>query len=286
MEWFIFALGSAILASISAVVEKKTLRTQHALSFSATLAIINALIMIPFVSNVNFSFDAVTYLQIFVVSILATAAFLMVAKSLRHMDVSLVSPLMAFGPAVVVLPAFFILGERITLTQLTGIFILMVGSYVLTMQRHKSFADPFTRMLKSEFVHYLFFALFLYGITSIFDKIILTKIDPVSYLFIVQAFIAINFVFLISYLFNVTEIFESVKTAGKWIFIISLFTVGYRYFQSVAVTMADVSLVNPIKKSSALFSTVIGGELFHEQNILQKSIACSIMLVGVVLIIL
>jgi uncharacterized membrane protein len=47
-----------------------------------------------------------------------------------------------------------------------------------------------------------------------------------------------------------------------------------------------ISLVIPIKRLSALFSTVIGGELFHEKYLLRKSIACVVMIIGAVLIVM
>jgi len=46
-----------------------------------------------------------------------------------------------------------------------------------------------------------------------------------------------------------------------------------------------VSLVIPIKRMSTLISTVVGGELFGEEHLLRKSVACLVMIAGAYLII-
>ena len=78
----------------------------------------------------------------------------------------------------------------------------------------------------------------------------------------------------------------SLKESGWWILLVAGLTFGYRFFQMEAVSMAYVALVSAIKRSSALFSTFIGGELFKEQNLFRKSVACLIIIAGVLIIVL
>ena len=53
-----------------------------------------------------------------------------------------------------------------------------------------------------------------------------------------------------------------------------------------AIQLAFAGLVIAVKRMSAFFVVLIGGELFHEKNLLRKSIACLIMLAGAGLIVL
>ena len=73
---------------------------------------------------------------------------------------------------------------------------------------------------------------------------------------------------------------------GKWLFLTAFFAViGYMSFYK-AVSMQLISLVYPLLKINSLFSTIIGGELFHEHKLVLKSIATVIMLIGGYLIVI
>ncbi len=84
------------------------------MEFSTVLAIFNFLIALVLLPYINFELPIKTLGLMYLASIFGSIAFLFVAKAVRHMDVSIVSPLMTFSPAIVVVLAFFILGEKVT----------------------------------------------------------------------------------------------------------------------------------------------------------------------------
>ena len=286
MQWYFFAILTALLAAAAAIVEKKTLLKEHAMEFSTVLAVFNFFIVLVLLPYINFNFPLKMLAFIYIASVLATIAFLFVAKAVRHMDVSIVSPLMTFSPAIVVVLAFFILGEKVTFLQLFGILLLIIGSYVLESESHGT-KKIFTKTFKSNYFYYIFLALILYGFCSIFDKFILRTVSPLTYIPIVQFFIAINFIILICIFHNGFEgIKHGVKSAGKWIFLVAILVISYRLSYAQAVSMTYVSLVIPIKRMSAFFATAVGGRVFHEKNLAQRILACVIMLIGASLVIL
>ncbi len=69
-----------------------------------------------------------------------------------------------------------------------------------------------------------------------------------------------------------------------WIILIAILTVGYRYTQILAVTLAPVALIIAVKRISVFFSAIAGGKLFNEKNLLQKGIATAIMIAGAILL--
>ncbi len=291
MEWYIFAFACAFIASLAAITEKRTLIKEHAMEFSTVLAIFNCLLSIPLLVFADFSifYSSIDLLVlIYCASLLGSVAFLLIAKSMRHMDISIVSPLLNFNPAVVAVLAFVLLGEKLTLIQIMGIVILMAGAYLLESNNGKNnFAKTIKEFTTSKYIHYIIISVFLYGLSSIIDKYSLGFITPVTYLATLQFFIAINFIIMIHLFHNgIYGIKNGIMKAGKWIFIVAVFTVSYRLLQLQAVSMVYVSLVIPIKKLGTLFSTIIGGEIFHEKDILKKAIACLVMLLGVYLIVI
>jgi len=286
MEWYFFATLAALLTAAFTIIEKKTLLKEHAMEFSTVLAIFNFLIALVLLPYINFDLPIKTLGLMYLASVFGSIAFLFVAKAVRHMDVSIVSPLMTFSPAIVVVLAFFILGEKVTSLQLFGIILLIIGSYVLEAENHGT-KKIFTKTFKSNYFYYIFLALILYGFCSIFDKFILRTVSPLTYIPIVQFFIAINFIILICIFHNGFEgIKHGVRSAGKWIFLVAILVTSYRLAYAQAVSMTYVSLVIPIKRMSAFFATAVGGKIFHEKNLTQRILACVIMLIGAFLVIL
>ncbi len=287
MLWYILALGSAIFATLAALTEKKTLIKVHAMEFSCALAILNFLLTLPFLFLADFNIPLFVLAVMYASSIIATIAFLFIAKAVRHLEISIVSPLLNLNPAILATLAYFILGERITHMQVAGILMIMAGAYIVEInwQKHSIF-EPVKAMFSSRHTRYILLSCLLYAISSICDKFALNYVTPITYLLIIQFFIAINFTILINLFYGgFKDISSGFRHAGKSIFLIAFLTITYRLLQAWAVSLTLVSLVVPIKRLSTLFSTLAGGRLFHEKGTKRKAIACIIMLIGAYLII-
>ena len=131
MIWFVLALLAAIFEASSIIIEKKTLIKEHALEFCCLVSLFAFLISFSFISNVDFNLSLNLYLLIFIASLFVTFGYWLVAKGIRHMDVSIASPLLNFSPAIVFILAVIFLGEKLKSLQILGILILVFGSYIL-----------------------------------------------------------------------------------------------------------------------------------------------------------
>lgn len=290
MDWIFFAFLTAILVAASAITQKKALFKEHAMEFSATLAILSLIVAAPLFISIRWeNLEIFTLFILFFASIFAALAFLMIAKAMRHMEVSDTSPLLVMTPAFTALFAFIFLGESITWIQVGGLVLLIAGSYVLELKRESGILGPFILFKKSKYIKFIFLAMMLYGLTATIDRLLLGtyKMQPEAYIAFFHLFVAIQFLIMIwAFYDGLKGVKNGLKNAGWWILIVALFTVGYRLAQSFAISEAKVALVSAIKRTSALFAVVIGGELFHEANILRKAIACLIMLAGVFMIVI
>jgi uncharacterized membrane protein len=286
MEWYFFAITTAVLVSIYTLVEKKTLLKEHAMEFSAVLAIFNFLVSLVLVPFIEIDFPLKLLALMYLASLMGSIGFLHIAKAIRHMNISLVAPLTTFSPAFVVVLAYFILGERITYMQIFGVALLIIGSFLLESKNHGTM-KIFTKTFKSNYFYYMFFALTLYGFCAIIDKFVLKTIPPTTYLPIINFFLAINFIIMITIFHDGFKgIKHGIKRAGKWIFLVSILISLSRLSQYQAFSMTYASLVIPIKRMSAFFATLIGGKIFHEKNLAKRALACIIMLCGAFLVIL
>lgn len=289
MSWVLYSLISAVFASASAIVEKKTLFREHALEFSAALALTNAIITLPMLFFVGVStFAPVSFLLLALNSIAASVAFLLVTKGLRHMEVSVASPLLVLGPGATAILAFIFLGEELTRFQASGIIFMIVGAYILQTHKFGGLLEPIRIFWNSKYVHYILGAVVIYAFAGVLDRLLLSRygIDPRAYLSVAHIIIAISFLCMLKIFHgDLREVHKAFRDGGWMIVGVAILTTGYRFADTLAIQIAPVGLVGSVKKLSALFTTIIGGELFHEENILRKAFACVVMLVGVAMIV-
>jgi len=287
IPWWAYALGAAIFATLFALFEKKGVKKEHAMEYEltrTTFAAIFSLFLIPFLA---FNYSWKTILIIYFVALLASIGVLYRTKALRHSEISEVSPLLNLTPGFLAILAFLFLGEKLNKFQIIGLVILIIGSYVLETD-HNSFWKSFLRHMKSRYVDYTIFAAFIFSITSLVDKYVLdTYMGPLDYMFLIWFFLALNFIIFSTIAHDgIKGIKHCLKIDGFNVIFAAFFSWIANLFTFIAMSFAYVSLVIPIRRLSSLFSTIIGGEMFHEKGIIKKSIACVIMIGGAILIIL
>jgi uncharacterized membrane protein len=289
MTWFFIALFSAFLSAFAAITQKKVLFNLGALEFSFLLAITNLLFSIPFFFFIDYStLNATNIFVLFIKSFLGVGAFLSVMISLKNLDISNALPLLALTPGFVAVFAFLLLGEALKLTEVVGLIFLIIGTFILESKNSDKFFSPFTIFFKSKYHRFILVALILFTASSILDKFLLVRLNlsPLSLTAIQHIFFAL--LFSVLYIVfrnkeNATPVTIKKNNIG-WIILISIITIGYRYTQVVAVSMASVALVLAIKRTSVFWATIIGGKIFKDKDLLKRSIATILILIGAILI--
>jgi len=288
MEWYIYALISAVAMGLSTILCKKALFDIHVMEFRTTfktLQLIPLMFLLPFV---NFDILAWQYLYIFLIAFIAVVAGLFWTKAVKHSEISSVSPLQNISPFFLVIMSFIFLKEVLTIQQIIGIAIMIIGTYVLEVDHQISdLKGPIIKIIKTKTIHFVFIGLVLYSLTAIGDKYMVSNIDRFTYMFLIWLFMAIIYnLFSLIFHKGFKDVAYCIKTSGGTILIAGTlsFISALAYFQ--ALTMAMVSLVIPVKRLSTLFTTIIGGELFHDHGLKIKVFACVIIILGSLLVIL
>lgn len=289
MNWFYIALISALFSAAAAIAQKKVLFKLDALDFSFLLSIINLIFCLPFFLNTEFGEIAFQSLIIlYIKNILGAAAFLYVMLSIKNMEISRALPLLALTPGLVAVFAFISIGETLTIVEISGIVLLLIGTYVLESKSSQSIIEPFKIFIKSKKHHYVLIALILLSVTSILDRFLLggEKLTPSAFMGFQHLFLAINF--LLIFVFAKRNVGKLIKSINKeflfWIIFISFLTIIYRYTQVEAVKIAPVALVLAVKRISVFFAAIIGGKIFREKRLLVRAAATAIIITGAILI--
>jgi drug/metabolite transporter (DMT)-like permease len=289
MNWFYIALISAVLSAASAISQKKVLFSISALEFAFFVSLFNILLSIPFFFSFDIgSISPESIAILFIKSVMGALAFYCVMLALKNLDISGALPLLVLTPGFVAVFAFVFNLETLSIIQISGMFLLLVGTYLLEMKPKQALTEPFKVFTKSRNYHYIGFALILFTASSILDKVLLGKykMPPNAFMAFQQLFyaIVIGVVYLFSSEIKRNPLTSFDKKIWFWIILISALTAGYRFTQIKAIKIAPVSLVLSVKRISVFIAVVVGGRLFNEKNLLKKALATAIMVAGAIMI--
>ncbi len=289
LPWYVFAFGSAILNTLFQIIRKKAVSKEHAMNFESVRAMYEVLLVLFLIPFINWSFDKSVIILIYIVSLIATIGILYSSKAFRHGEISLISPWANIRPFFVAVLAFIFLNEAVTLKQAAGIFIILISAYLLESDhRISNFTGPLKHLLKSKYSLYFIFAIFLFSITSVLDRFILTtRLDNIfTYSFFIWIFIAINFNIIHGFMYGFKDNIKCLKKEKYLPVMVALCSMLSGLLAYKAFTMAYVSLVIPILMMSTLFTVLLGGRFFHEKNLLFRLGTSAIMIAGAYLIII
>lgn len=289
MTWFFVALLSSFLSAFAAISQKKVLFKLNPVEFSFHLSVVNLVFAVPFFFFVNYeTINSYNLFILFIKSVLGVLAFLCVMTALKNLQISNALPLLALTPGLVAIFAYLFLGESLKTFEVIGLISLIVGTYILESKSLKEIFFPLNVFLKSKYHHYILAALLLFTASSVMDKFLLVKLNftPISLTAFQHLYFA--FLFLIIFLISEKKFDKSKIFANKkdylWIALISVLTLGYRFTQVVSISMSSVALTLAVKRTSVLWSTIIGGKIFKDSNLLKKIIAVLFILLGAILI--
>ena len=287
MIWFVYAVLSAFLAALASIVEKHVLARVHSTDFSLLISFLVAVLSLPFFFILPL--DTLTPKVLFAIwlaSLLGSFAFLEITKGVRHLEISNSAPLFLLSPFLTALLAYFVIGETLTNLQLLGVGLLALGTYVLETKNMRDVHGFITNFFGDRYARFIFLGLIFYAVTSIIDRIILSRwgVPPMLLVSTAHIFILINFsLYFISQHRSALGIRETLLSSWRELLLLALLMFAYRLAYAYAVALAAIALVVAIKRSSSLFTTIIGGQLFHDHSLLRKSVACTIMICGVAL---
>lgn len=220
---------------------------------------------------------------------LMIVAYLCYVKAHKHGDLSLISPLLALTPAIILAVAPFMIGQKANIGGVLGVGLIIVGTYVLNFSASKEgLLRPIEKLFHDKGAKYMMLTASIWGVTSVIDALGVKGVKGsslqvgVSWAFftsLVLVFILTPFVAK-----KIRMIFK--KTERKKFFMSGSFMGIAEICQMTAMTMLLAAYVNAIKRFSMVLGVIVGAVLFKEKDIRDRLMGSLIMLAGVILIIL
>lgn len=211
------------------------------------------------------------------------AATVLYMKAIKASDISLMSPLAAISPALVLVSSPFIVQEFPSVLGLIGVMTTTVGLYVLKLNKiNRDWSAPLRSLFKEEGAKYMFGMLIIYAISAPVGKLGVEASSPVMYstaLHIGQIIFLTPLMIIKSGNWR-TEL----KNNSKALSGIGLLSGIASIIQMTAYTYTLVVYVIAIKRSGILISTLVGGKIFKEEHLRQRLLGAAIILIGLILV--
>lgn len=224
------------------------------------------------------------HLMIALKSTIVASSWIFGYFAMKHLPISIVSPIRATGPFWMLIGAVLLLGERPNLTQLAGILTILVSFYYFSVAGKLEGIH----FRKDKWVMFTIAALLLGTCSGLFDKYLISKLHyrPMT--------VQVWFTFYMLLLFLMITVFlwmpsRHKTTPFQWrptIALVGIFLIlaDFCYFTALGFEGSLLTILSALRRASVLFVFGVGAFLFKERNVAKKAYALIGVLAGVMMI--
>lgn len=204
---------------------------------------------------------------------------------IKHLPLTLVGPINATRPVMVLLGALFLYGEQLNLLQWIGVTLAVVSFFLLGREGRKEGFD----FRRNVWIWAVIGAAVLGAISGLYDRYLMAPVqsgglglDKMA----VQVWYNIYQCGMMGVMLLVLWLPGRKKTTPfkwKWSIIgISVFLCGadFVYFYALSQPDAMVSIVSMVRRGSVVVSFLAGALIFHEKNLRNKATDLVLVLLG------
>ena len=280
--WWLLAFGSACLLGGYDSFKKISLKDNALIPVLLLNTVFCAVIFSPWLVKTGFGSWAV---QQYIIgkSVLVLSSWMAGYAAMKHLPLTLVGPINATRPVLVLVGAIFLFGEKLNLLQWAGVLLAMVA-YMLMRITGKS--EGIQR--GNKWMLCLILAVILGAASGLYDKYLMSP-----------SWLGLERMQVLSWYSLYQAVLMLVVTAFLWwpnrkhttpfhwnwgIPFISLFLCGadFLYLQALAQPDALIAVVSMIRRGSVLVSFAIGAFLLKEKHLKSKSLDLVLLLLSMI----
>ena len=282
MTWLGLAILTAFFESLKDVFSKKSLKFLDEYLVACAGMAIAAISLLPILAIVGIpSLGPNFWMALTISGSLNVVAYTLYVKAIRLADLSLISPLSTLTPLFLLITSPLIVKEVPTIWDAVGVFLIVIGSYVLNLNASASgFFGPLRSIFRNKGTRMMVVVAFIWSITSTFDKVGVINSSPIFWAIILFGSIALGILPLI--ILKSKNPIQGIRSHWRLLLAAGLANGIGVGCQMVAVGMVAVTQVIAVKRMSGLVSVVFGHFLFGEKGIRERLLGASIMVTGVV----
>ncbi len=201
---------------------------------------------------------------------------------LKHLPITIVGPINATRPILVLLGAMLIFGERLNAWQWGGVILSLFSLLMLSRSSKKENIN----FAHNKWIWFIAAAAFTGTCSGLYDKYIMQKMEPsfVQGWYNFYQMLMMGIVMLSLWLPT-----RHKSTPFRWSWAIPLISIfisaaDYAYFSALSQPDSMISVVSLVRRSSVIVSFLCGALIFKERNLKAKALDLAMILIGMVLI--
>lgn len=293
--WLLLAFISAILLGSYEVFKKVSLKDNAVIPVILVSILFSCLILIPFLFFSEFfpnlikgsiffvpRVDFHAHLLFILKAVIVLTSWLFAYFALKHLPLSLASPIKATQPVWTVVGAMLIFGEKLNGYQAAGVGITLVSFFMFSVVGKKEGISLRT----NKWFWFLVMATLTGALSGLYDKYLMNRYDVMS--------VQVYYTFYQAIIMGIITLFLWAPTREKttpfkfkWaIAYISLFlvTADFVYFYALTLPDSMISVVSTIRRSGVVVPFLYGAIVLRDKNIKLKIIDLIGVLIGMFLL--
>ena len=290
MMWALLAFVSAALLGCYDFFKKISLRDNSVVGVLFLNTLFSAIIFLPFILLSRAGIITTgplyvpqagieTHLLLLLKAVIVLSSWLCGYIGIKHLPITIVSPIQSTRPVLVLLGALLLFGEQLNGYQWVGV-LLAIFSVFLLSRSSKREGISFTR---NRWVVFVALAALFGAVSALYDKFLMRSLQPV----LVQSWFNLYQCLLMALLLGVLNALSPAQRAKKlswrWsIPMISIFlgAADFCYFTALAQEGALIAVVSMIRRGSVVVAFLFGALLLHEKNLKHKAVDLALILIG------
>ena len=295
--WLILAFISAALLGFYDTSKKASLKDNAVLPVLLLNTVFSTLIFSPFLldhligggwfagtpldSSVS-AFTTRAHLLVFVKAIIVLSSWILGYFGLKHLPLTLVGPINASRPVLVLVGAMLIFGERLNIYQWAGVLLTILSIYIMSRAGKKENID----FKSNRWIWCVAGATLLGAVSGLYDKYIMRLLNP---MFVQSWFNLYQMVMMTGICAFLWYPRRHQGTPFRWSWAIPLISIficmaDFAYFSALHDAGSMISVVSLVRRSSVIISFACGAIIFKERNLKAKALDLGLILLGMAFI--
>lgn len=289
--WLTLAFTSAALLGLYDAAKKQSLTGNAVLPVLLLNTLFSTLLFLPMilVSECSLSWFDGTILEmpqgdlrahalVALKAVIVLTSWIFGYFGIKHLPITIVGPINATRPVMVLLGALLVFGERLNLYQWIGVLLGLFSLFLLSRSSRKEGVD----FKHNIWIVLVFLASLTGAVSGLYDKYIMQQLNPVF----VQSWYNLYQLLIMSVLVAVMWWPRRKQTTPfHWSWAIPLISIflslaDFAYFYALSDEEAMISVVSMIRRGSVVISFLCGALLFHERNLRAKAFDLALILLG------
>jgi transporter family protein len=296
--WLTSGIISALLIGAYDVSKKVSLQSNAVIPVLLLSVTVSSGILLPFVIVSGFlpsaleksiffvpQVDFRTHLLLILKAVIVLISWIFGYFGLKHLPITIASPIKATQPVWVVAGGMIIFGEKLNMYQTAGVVITLISFFLISFEGKK---EVKAQNGSNKWIWFVIIATLTGAVSGLFDKYLTGNCNHMSiqcYYTFYQAVIMIFITMLFWYpVRQKTTPFHFRRS----IIFISLFLVAadFSYFYALTLPGSMISIVSTLRRAGVIVPFLFGVIVMHDKNLKLKSIDLSGVLAGMALMFL